>query len=89
MQAVIAWLSNLPSWLQQSALEPAERQALIEEIVLGSLSGVIKQPLHVADPAMAALGGAWRNRLISRPGCSRHDHTYRALRSTPEQRMIR
>ncbi|WP_372867242.1 TetR/AcrR family transcriptional regulator [Pseudomonas sp.] len=55
VQAVIAWLNHLPSWLQQSALEPAERQALIEEIVLGSLSGVIKQPLHDAVPAIVPL----------------------------------
>lgn len=55
VQALIAWLNNLPSWLQQSALEPAERQALIERLVLGSLSGVIKQPLHVASSGIVPL----------------------------------
>jgi len=55
VQGVIAWLNNLQSWLQQSALEPAERQTLIENMVFGMLSGVIKQPLHTTSPAMVAM----------------------------------
>ncbi len=55
VQGVIAWLNNLPSWLSQAALEPAEKQALIEGMVFGMLAGVIKQPLQAASPATVAL----------------------------------
>ncbi|MDX1297854.1 MAG: TetR/AcrR family transcriptional regulator [Pseudomonas sp.] len=56
VQGVIAWLNNLPSWLPQTALEPAEKQALIEDMVVAMLSSVIKQPQQAASPATAALG---------------------------------
>lgn len=55
VQGVIAWLNNLPSWLPQTALEPLEKQALIEDMVVAMLSGVIKQPLQAATPATATL----------------------------------
>jgi len=51
VQAVVAWLNNLPAWLDQSGLSPAQRQELIGGIVLGSLSGVLKQPTAAADSA--------------------------------------
>ncbi|WP_172153341.1 TetR/AcrR family transcriptional regulator [Pseudomonas tumuqii] len=51
VQAVVAWLNNLPAWLDQSGLSPAQRQEVIGGIVLGSLSGVFKQPTAVADSA--------------------------------------
>lgn len=51
VQAVVAWLNNLPAWLDQSGLSPAQRQEVIGGIVLGSLSGVFKQPTAAADGA--------------------------------------
>lgn len=51
VQAVVAWLNNLPAWLDQAGLTPAQRQEVIGGIVLGSLSGVLKQPTAAADSA--------------------------------------
>lgn len=51
VQSVVAWLNNLPSWLNQSGLNPTEKQEVISGIVLGSLSGVIKQPTPTGDTA--------------------------------------
>ena len=51
VQGVVAWLNNLPAWLDQSGLSPAQRQEVIGGIVLGSLSGVFKQPTAAADSA--------------------------------------
>jgi AcrR family transcriptional regulator len=51
VQGVVAWLNNLPAWLGQSGLTPAQRQEVIGAIVLGSLSGVLKPPATVADSA--------------------------------------
>ncbi len=49
VQGVVAWLNNLPAWLDQSGLSRAQRQEVIGAIVLGSLSGVLKQPAAAAD----------------------------------------
>lgn len=49
VQAVVALLNNLPTWLDQSGLSPLQRQEVIGGIVLGSLSGVFKQPTAAAD----------------------------------------
>ena len=51
VQGVVAWLNNLPAWLGQSGLTPAQRQEVIGAIVLGSLSGVLKQPATAAENA--------------------------------------
>lgn len=42
VQDVIAWLNNLPRWLPKAPQEPAEKQALIEGMFFGMLSGMIK-----------------------------------------------
>lgn len=55
VRGVIAWLNNLPSWLPQTALQPAEKQALIEDMVVAMLSSVSKQRQQAASPATAAL----------------------------------
>lgn len=55
VQGLIAWLNNLPSWLQQADLEPVERQTLIEDMVFGALLGVLKQPLQMPTPTIVAL----------------------------------
>lgn len=49
MQGVVSWLNNLPTWLDRSDLNPTQRQEVINGIVLGSLSGVLKQPPAAAD----------------------------------------
>ncbi|MGE6793135.1 hypothetical protein ACQKFS_14070 [Pseudomonas guineae] len=39
----------------KSAQEPAEKQALIEGMFFGMLSGMIKQPLQATSPTTVAL----------------------------------
>jgi AcrR family transcriptional regulator len=51
VRSVIAWLNNLPTWLDQSDLSAAEKPEVIFGIVLGSLSCVLKQPAPAADSA--------------------------------------
>ncbi|MNF62116.1 HTH-type transcriptional repressor KstR2 [compost metagenome] len=51
VRSVIAWLNNLPTWLDQSDLSAAEKPEVIFGIVLGSMSGVLKQPAPAADSA--------------------------------------
>ncbi len=51
VQAVVAWLNNLPVWLDQSGLSRVQRQEVIGGIILGSLAGVLKQPSAAADGA--------------------------------------
>ncbi|WP_298184647.1 TetR/AcrR family transcriptional regulator [uncultured Pseudomonas sp.] len=51
VQGVVAWLNNLSAWLDQSGLLPAQRWEVIGGIVLGSLSGALKQPTAAEDSA--------------------------------------
>ncbi|MBS7691592.1 TetR/AcrR family transcriptional regulator [Pseudomonas lalucatii] len=51
VQGAVAWLNNLPAWLDQSGLSRAQRQEVIGAIVVGSLAGVLKQPSAAADGA--------------------------------------
>ncbi|MFC6570212.1 hypothetical protein ACFQDJ_00375 [Pseudomonas brassicacearum] len=46
VHAVMAWLNNLPSCLEQSGLKASERPAILSAIVLGSLSSVLPSSAH-------------------------------------------
>ncbi|RMT95979.1 hypothetical protein ALP39_200009 [Pseudomonas marginalis pv. marginalis] len=46
VHAVMAWLNNLPSWLEQSELTASQRPAVLSAIVLGSLSSVLPFSVH-------------------------------------------
>lgn len=62
VHAVVAWLNNLPGWLEQSGLEAAQQPAVVSTIVLGCLSGV----LPPAEPAARSAPVLLHTRAASR-----------------------